>query len=125
MKSATMTACAQCGATVENEAVTGIFCSRCFAADVAPRPGWRAYLTGPTALAAFALGLSHTITFHVNGVSYSAAAGGALATVAALIGLASASSSPPEFVGKQRAVSAVVAAFGAFTVATSGVLSLL
>lgn len=106
---------------MDNTAVTGIFCNGCYQ-DVAPKPGWRAYITPPAALGAAAIGFGQVLDITVNGLSYTMLGSGAVAALAGLIGLATAGKSMPEWKSKQMAICGVVVAMGVLSVVASGIV---
>src|SRR5262245_23978003 len=104
--------CATCKAPIENAAVTGIFCTKCYEKDVAPNPGWKAYLTGPLYIGFIAVGVPWVFTIRVNALNYVALAGGAIGTVCALAGFVYARKAPADEVKKKLTAAGIVLALG-------------
>lgn len=114
--------CAQCGGAIENAAYSGIYCGECYGENIAPRPGWRAWLPAPAALGAAAVGLTRVAHVNVEGIEYVSLVGGGVGLAAGLLGAVVARQSPADWRSRQIGLSLLVAAIGAVVVATSGVL---
>ncbi len=115
--------CASCGKPIENTTVTGIFCEACHDRDVAPKPGWKSYFTGPTYIGLIAVGFPFFAHANINGLDYVAVGGGAVGLLAGGAGLAVGLKSPKEERGKKLAAAGAVMLVALLVLLRSGLLS--
>src|SRR5215471_18390956 len=115
-------ACASCGKPIENATVTGILCEACHDRDVAPKPGWKAYFTGPTYVGIIAVLLPFFAHFTVNGLDYISLGGAGVGVLAGGAGLAAAVKAPKEERGKKLGAAGVVVLLALLVLARSGIL---
>jgi hypothetical protein len=115
-------ACASCGKPVENAAVTGVFCGACYERDLAPKPGWKTFFSGPAYVGIVAVLLPWVVHVDVNGVQYVSLGGGGVGVLAALAAGAVAIKGPAEERMKKLAPAGLILLLGLVDVAGSGIL---
>jgi len=117
--------CTTCGSAIQNAAVTGIFCQSCYDKDVAPKPGWKAWFTGPLYVGLVAVLVPFAFTIRVNALDYVALAGGAIGLASSLAGVAVGLKAPADE-RKKKLIAAGIVFFLAFIqLRASGLLILL
>lgn len=115
--------CATCGASIENAAVSGIFCQTCFARDISPKPGWRAWLSGPLAAGGAIVLAAYCFSIRINEVDYASALGGILGILLGGIGLVLLMKAPSEERNKKLPAAGVILLLALLLVRSSNVLS--
>jgi hypothetical protein len=118
-------ACATCGAAIANSAVTGILCQGCHDKEIAPKPGWKAWFTGPLYVGWVAVLIPFFFSIRLNALDYVALAGGGIGLASSAAGLALGLKAPADEKKKKLIAAAIVFFLGFVQLRASGVLILL
>lgn len=107
---------------MENPAVTGIFCQKCYAQNVAPSAGWRSYFTGPTYVGIFAVLIPWVLHVTINNLDYIALGGAIVGILAVIAGAVAALRGPKAERLKKLAPAGIVLLVALFDLHSSGIL---